>query len=156
MKNITTTNYMIHKDLSNKNRIRLDLLNGAKISDVKELRAYRITIEENFQDGLTNKFYLTLEEYSEIETIINSKTIELENALDKIGVDYELSPFGEDGNIISLEGDNHHIYINIDNEDYSLSTKHNDREVKMYEEEYKNNKTVKSVKAVITYLNKFL
>lgn len=154
MKN--TTNYRIHKDLSNENRIRLDLLNGAKISDVKELRAYRITIEESFQDGNVQKHYITLEEYSKVETIINSKCIELENKLDDSDIDYTIDSFGEDGTQITIDGDNHKIYIMVCDDSFELSTKHNYIEAKMYEEEFKNRRGVKNVNTAMTYINRYI
>ena len=54
--------YLIHNDLSNVNRKRIDLIGGTKLSEVKELEKYDIQIEEQWTEGETTKIYVTLSE----------------------------------------------------------------------------------------------
>ena len=52
--------YLIHNDLSNKNRKRIDLFEGVKLTDIKELKDYSIQIEEQWTEGSTIKMYVIL------------------------------------------------------------------------------------------------
>lgn len=61
--------YLIHDDLSNKNRKRIDLFNGTSLSDIEELKDYDITIEESWFEGDTKKMYVVLEEKTYFEKV---------------------------------------------------------------------------------------
>ena len=54
--------YLIHNDLSNKNRKRIDLFNGAKLSDIKELENFNIEVQDQWTEGTTIKMYVLLSE----------------------------------------------------------------------------------------------
>ena len=54
--------YLIHNDLSNKNRKRIDLFDGAKLSDIKELENFNIEVQDQWTEGTTIKMYVLLSE----------------------------------------------------------------------------------------------
>lgn len=148
------TNYLIHNDLCNDNRKRIDLFNGYKLGDIKELRAYNITIEEQWTEGTTVKMYVILESQGIEDVEVNNMCLALENELDSV-CHYNVDFFG-DCDSITIEGFRHTIYISVDAEGYNCNTKHNTIEPGIYGDTFKNNKSFKKVKSVVRYIEKYL
>lgn len=96
-----------------------------------------------------------IEVIDSIENQIALNTQSLVNVLNEVGYDFTLDGFG-DCNYIHLTMFSYEISICIDDSEYCACTKNLNRtEYGIYEDEDKNHKTMKKVKTVLKYIDKY-
>lgn len=137
-----------------------------KVVEVLEVVEY----ENGYQDDLVEIFFmfngvarvgavirksdLIIEEVSAVD----KKVAELLNLIETELCEEAIVDAYEDGTWLYVESDTYTINIFVDDEEFSLSTLHNDnyKNYGVYDEKYRNVATRKSIKGVVNYIKRFV
>lgn len=163
--------YLIHNDLSNQNRKRIDILdNTITLSDIKELSNYNVTIEESFKDGNTQKYYIILTELDNHDIKLNS----LLKALNDNNIDISSVDGYDTHHEVTIKSFDYDIHIDVINEEFdgfdgvngfdlgTVNTNinwNNKADEDIYfdsSDMFKNQCNRKNIKSVISYIEKYI
>lgn len=160
--------YLIHNDLSNPNRKRIDIFDSTiTLSNIEELSNYNIIIEESFQDGNVTKYYVILKELDKHDIKLNN----LLNVLSNNDIDVCSVDGFDTHHQVVIKGCDYDIYIDVMNEEcddfegFDLYTLNTNIDWKSKEENdiyfnnldmFKNKCNRKNVKSVLKYVEKYI